>query len=254
MPDGKAHLELPKPVSSLSVEGVRVAPPGGARLVVQDVTFRLTTGSALGIVGPSASGKSSLARGLIGVWPVVGGAVRLDEAKLDQWPAGALGRHVGYLPQDVQLFSGTVAQNIARLESAPASQAVIAAAMAAGVHEMILHLPEGYETEVGEGGASLSAGQQQQIALARALYGEPFLVVLDEPNSNLDTEGEEALTKAIAGIRARGGIAVVIAHRPSALASVDLVLVMIDGRAQFFGPRDEALAKLRRAPAAPAYR
>lgn len=252
MPDGKAQLELPKPVSSLSVEGIRVVPPGGTRMVVQDVTFRLAKGSALGVVGPSASGKSSLARVLVGAWQGVGGAVRLDEAKLDQWPATALGRHIGYLPQDVELFSGTVAQNIARLESAPPSQTVIAAAMAAGVHEMILHLPDGYETEVGEGGTSLSAGQQQRIALARALYGEPFLVVLDEPNSNLDTEGEEALTKAIAGVRSRGGIAVVIAHRPSALASVDLVLVMLDGRAQFFGPRDEALAKLRRPPAAPA--
>jgi PrtD family type I secretion system ABC transporter len=246
MPDGKAPLELPKPASSLSVEGIRVVPPGGTRMVVQDVTFRLAKGSALGIVGPSASGKSSLARALIGIWPAAAGAVRLDEG-----PASALGRHIGYLPQDVQLFSGTVAQNIARLDSAPPAQAVIAAAMATGVHEMILHLPDGYETEVGEGGASLSAGQQQRIALARALYGEPFLVVLDEPNSNLDSEGEEALTKAIAGVRARGGIAVVIAHRPSAGASVDLVLVMVDARAQFFGPRDEALAKLRPAPAAP---
>jgi PrtD family type I secretion system ABC transporter len=252
MPDDKAQLELPKPVSSLSVEGIRVVPPGGTRMAVQDVTFRLAKGSALGVVGPSASGKSSLARVLVGVWQAAGGAVRLDEAKLDQWTPSALGRHVGYLPQDVQLFSGTVAQNIARLESAPPSSAVIAAAQAAGVHEMILHLPDGYETEVGEGGAALSAGQQQRIALARALYGDPFLVVLDEPNSNLDTEGEEALTKAIAGVRARGGIAVVIAHRPSALASVDLVLVMVGGQAQFFGPKDEALAKLRRAPAAPA--
>jgi len=251
MPDGQAQLELPKPVSTLSVEGIRVVPPGGTRMVVQDVTFRLEKGSALGVVGPSASGKSSLARVLVGVWQAAGGAVRLDEAKLDQWTPSALGRHVGYLPQDVQLFSGTVAQNIARLESAPPSPAVIAAAQAAGVHEMILHLPDGYETEVGEGGALLSAGQQQRIALARALYGDPFLVVLDEPNSNLDTEGEEALTKAIAGVRARGGIAVVIAHRPSALASVDLVLVMVDARLQFFGPRDEALSKLRRAPAAP---
>src|SRR5262245_17888512 len=252
MPDGQAQLELPKPVSTLSVEGIRVVPPGGTRMVVQDVTFRLEKGSALGVVGPSASGKSSLARVLVGVWQAAGGAVRLDEAKLDQWTPSALGRHVGYLPQDVELFLGTVAQNIARLESAPPSQAVIAAAQAAGVHEMILHLPDGYETDVGEGGAALSAGQQQRIALARALYGDPFLVVLDEPNSNLDTEGEEALTKAIAGVRARGGIAVVIAHRPSALASVDLVLVMVGGQAQFFGPRDEALAKLRRAPAAPA--
>jgi ATP-binding cassette subfamily C protein len=252
LPDGKAPLELPRPVASLSVEGIRVVPPGGTRLVVQDVTFRLNKGSALGIVGPSASGKSSLARALVGAWQSAGGAVRLDEAKLDQWAANSLGRHVGYLPQDVELFSGTVAQNIARLDSEPPSQAVIAAATAAGVHDMILHLPEGYETEIGEGGTSLSAGQRQRIALARALYGDPFLVVLDEPNSNLDTDGEEALTKAIAGVRARGGIAIVIAHRPSALASVDLVLVMVDGRAQFFGPRDEALAKLRRQPAAPA--
>jgi PrtD family type I secretion system ABC transporter len=247
-PESNTQLELPKPDSSLSVEGIRVVPPGSNRIVVQDVTFQLAKGSALGVIGPSASGKSCLARALVGIWQLAGGAVRLDGATLDHWPPDALGRHIGYLPQDVELFSGTVAQNIARLESAPASKDVIAAATAAGVHEMILHLPEGYETQVGEGGASLSAGQQQRIALARALYGDPFLVVLDEPNSNLDAEGEEALKKAIAGVRAHGGIAVVIAHRPSALASVDLVLVMLAGKVQAFGPKDEVLAKLQGRP------
>jgi ATP-binding cassette subfamily C protein PrsD len=159
-----------------------------------------------------------------------------------------LGRHVGYLPQDVELFSGTVAQNIARFQAEPKADDVIAAAQAAGVHELILRLPEGYATEIGESGTALSAGQRQRIALARALYGDPFLVVLDEPNSNLDAEGDEALTKAILSIRARAGIAVVIAHRPSTLAGVDLVLVMAQGKAQLFGPKEEVLAKMMRRP------
>ena len=205
-------------------------------------------GTALGIIGPSACGKSSLARALVGVWGPARGTIRLDGAALDQWPAEALGRHIGYLPQDVELFSGTVAQNIARFEAEPDPEDVIAAAKAAGVHELILRLPEGYETEIGEGGAALSAGQRQRIALARALYRDPFLVVLDEPNSNLDAEGEEALDQAILGVRARGGIVIVIAHRPSALAGVDQVLVMAQGRAQVFGPKDEVLAKMMQRP------
>jgi ATP-binding cassette subfamily C protein len=249
MPADEAQLALPKPVSSFSAEGISVVPPGDTRIVVQDVGFRLAKGNALGVIGPSASGKSCLVRALVGIWHPVRGTVRVDGATLEQWSASALGGHIGYLPQDVELFSGSVSQNIARLAAAPDSKAVITAATAAGVHDMILRLPEGYETEVGEGGASLSAGQQQRIALARALYGDPFLVVLDEPNSNLDSEGEEALTKAIAGVCARGGIAIIVAHRPSALASVDLVLVMSNGKAQLFGPRDEVLAKLRRPPA-----
>ena len=162
----------------------------------------------------------------------------------------ALGRHIGYLPQDVELFAGTVAQNIARFEPEPDAEAMIAAAQAAGVHELILRLPDGYETQIGEGGAALSAGQRQRIALARALYRDPFLVVLDEPNSNLDAEGEQALTQAILGVRARGGIVIVVAHRPSALAGVDQVLVMAEGRVQAFGPKDEVLAKLLGTPAA----
>jgi ATP-binding cassette subfamily C protein len=239
-------MALPVPGASISVEAVSAAPPGAQRLVVADVTFNLEAGQGLGIIGPSASGKSSLARALVGVWPAIRGKVRLDGAALDQWSSDDLGRHVGYLPQDVELFAGSVADNISRFDPDPKPEAVIKAAKAAGVHDMILRLPEGYETEIGEGGAILSAGQRQRVALARALYRDPFLVVLDEPNSNLDGEGEQALTEAILGVRARRGIPIVIAHRPSALAGVDRVLVMAEGRSQAFGPKDEVLAKIMR--------
>ena len=220
---------------------------------MHDIQFTLKAGSALGIVGPSASGKSSLVRAIVGVWPAVRGCVRLDGATIDQWTPAARGHHIGYLPQDVELFEGTVAQNIARFEQDPPAAAVIAAAKAAGVHDLIVNLPAGYETELGERGTALSAGQQQRIALARALYGDPFLVVLDEPNSNLDAEGEEALTKAILGVRARGGIVIIVAHRPSALAAVDHVLAMVGGTQQAFGPKDQLLARpIRRESNAPA--
>ncbi|HVV92114.1 MAG TPA: type I secretion system permease/ATPase [Hyphomicrobiales bacterium] len=244
-------MALPRPKASLAVGNVSVAPPGGNFLVVQDVNFTLHAGSGLGIIGPSASGKSSFARALVGVWPVVRGSVRIDDATLDQWSDEALGRWIGYLPQDVELFAGSVAQNIARFESEPDPEAIISAARAAGVHDLILRLPNGYETQIGEAGTALSAGQRQRIALARALYGDPFLVVLDEPNSNLDAEGEGALTQAILGVRARGGIPVVIAHRPNALAGVDHVLMMAAGRMQAFGPKDEVLKRVlqQRAPA-----
>ena len=172
------------------------------------------------------------------------GRIRLDGAAFDQWSAESLGQHIGYLPQDVELFAGTVAQNIARFAPTPDPNAVIAAANAANVHDLIVGLPEGYKTQIGEGGQALSAGQAQRIALARALYGDPFLVVLDEPNSNLDAEGDEALSRAILGVRARGGIVVVIAHRPSAIASVDMLLMMNQGRAQAFGPKDEVLSRV----------
>jgi ATP-binding cassette subfamily C protein len=243
---GEDPLKLPAPQSVLSVENAGTGAPGGQRFAIQDVAFQLKAGSGLGIIGPSASGKSSLARMIVGVWPTWRGKVRLDGAAIEQWLPEDLGRHIGYLPQDVELFGGTVAQNIARFEPDPKPETIIEAAKSANVHEMILQLPNGYETQVGEAGAALSGGQRQRIALARALYGDPFLVVLDEPNSNLDSEGEQALTAAIVSIRARGGIVVVIAHRPSALAGIDVVLVMGEGRMQSFGPKDEVLSKVLR--------
>ena len=216
-------------------------PPGSKRTVVQGVSFSLNAGQAVGIVGPSASGKSSLVRAILGVWPSIAGKVRIDGAELDQWSRDQLGNHIGYLPQDVSLCEGTVAENISRFEDDPPADAIIAAAKAAGVHDLILRLPDGYETRVGENGETLSAGQRQRIGLARALYGDPFLIVLDEPNSNLDTDGEQALVKAILGVRERGGIVIVIAHRPSVLSAVDFVLVLFDGQMRAFGKRDEVL-------------
>ncbi|WP_238296486.1 type I secretion system permease/ATPase, partial [Methylobacterium soli] len=248
---GQPHA-LPAPSRGLSVEGVSVAPPGTPRLVVQDVTFALQAGQGLGVIGPSASGKSSLVRALVGVWPALRGKVRLDGAALDQWSSGDLGRHLGFLPQEVELFAGSVAENISRFEVDADPDLVIAAARAAGVHELILRLSEGYDTRIGEGGAGLSAGQRQRVGLARALYRDPFLVILDEPNANLDNEGENALTQAILGVRRRGGICVVVAHRPSALAAVDLVLMMADGRAQAFGPKDEVFKRVLRPAPEPA--
>ncbi|RWC64604.1 type I secretion system permease/ATPase [Mesorhizobium sp.] len=246
LPEAATSISLPAPTSALAVEGVSVTPPGERRVVVQDAGFALEKGAGLGIIGPSASGKSTLVRAIAGIWLPVRGTVRLDGATLDQWSPEELGSHIGYLPQDVQLFDGTIAENIARFEPQAASDKILAAARAAGVHDLVVHLPEGYETRIGEAGSALSAGQRQRVALARALYGDPFLVILDEPNSNLDAEGEAALTEAIQGVRERGGIAVVVAHRPSALASLDQVLVMANGRVQAFGPKNEVLNKVTR--------
>jgi ATP-binding cassette, subfamily C, type I secretion system permease/ATPase len=253
LPSERLSMQLPAPATELLVENVTVVPPGGRSTVVQGVSFRLQAGSGLGIIGPSGSGKSSLVRSLVGAWLPIRGTIRLDGAALEQWSSEELGRHIGYLPQDVELFAGTVAQNISRFVSESDPMAIIAAAKAAGVHELVLRLPEGYETQIGEGGAALSAGQRQRIGLARALYGDPFLVVLDEPNSNLDMEGDEALAQAVLSVRKRGGILVIVAHRATALAAVDFVLLMGDGRPQAFGPRDEIMAKLfRRVQAVPA--
>jgi ATP-binding cassette subfamily C protein len=251
-PEQLQRLQLPAPTQSLTVEGLMVAPPGAQKPSVLDAAFTLKAGSAAGVIGPSASGKSTLARALVGVWRPARGAVRLDGASIDQWPVGSLGQHIGYLPQGVELIEGTIAENIGRFDPDAPAEAIVAAAKTAGVHDMIVNFPAGYETPIGEQGTNLSAGQQQRVALARALYGNPFLVVLDEPNSNLDSEGEEALTKAILSVRARGGIVVVIAHRPSALAAVDQVVVMARGSQQAFGPKEEVLAKMLRRDPAPA--
>ena len=244
LPERRPPLQLPRPENSLAVEAVSASPPGEQRLVVQDVNFALKSGDGLGIIGPSASGKTSLARLIVGVWQPVRGKVRLDGAALDQWSLFSLGRNIGYLPQDVELFDGTIAENISRFDAEADDDVIIAAARTAGVHELIIRLPEGYETKIGERGAALSAGQRQRVALARALYRDPFLVVLDEPNSNLDSDGEEALTQAISGVRSRGGIVIVIAHRANAIAAMDQVLVLSQGRQQAFGPRDEILRQI----------
>ncbi|HMJ98716.1 MAG TPA: type I secretion system permease/ATPase [Reyranella sp.] len=244
---------LQNPSKRLSVEGVSIVPPGDQKIIVQDVTFALEAGNGLGVIGPSGSGKSSLIRALVGVWQPVRGKVRLDGAALDQWSSDILGRHIGYLPQDVELFAGSVAQNICRFDPEATSESIIKAAREAGVHDMIIKMREGYDTQIGEQGTALSAGQAQRVALARALYGDPFLIVLDEPNSNLDTEGDEALTRAVRGARERGAIVVVVAHRPIGIEAVDMLLVLKDGRVQAFGPKETVLGQVlqRVAPPAP---
>ncbi len=209
--------------------------------IIRGLSFEIRAGEAVGIVGPSASGKSSLARAIVGLWPAFGGDIRLDGASLSQWAPEARGRHIGYLPQDVSLFEGTIAENIARFDPEASSALIIAAARAAGVYDMIVGFAEGFDTRVGEQGRALSAGQRQRIGLARALYADPFLVVLDEPNSNLDVEGELALAQAIDGIRSRQGVVLVIAHRSSVLSGVDKVLVLEGGRAKAFGPESDIL-------------
>ena len=250
LPARAAPMQLQPPVHRLTVENVSASPPGVPKIVAQDIAFELEAGQGLGVIGPSGSGKSSLARMLVGVWQPVRGKVRLDGAALDQWAPDALGSHIGYLPQDVELLAGTVAQNIARFEPEPDNEAIIAAAKSVGVHDLIVRLPAGYDTPIGEQGSALSAGQAQRIALARAVYRDPFLVVLDEPNSNLDSEGEEALTRAILGVRERKGIIVVVAHRPSAIAGVDRLLVMNQGKVQAIGPKEEVLSKVLQRPLA----
>ena len=244
MPVKLAPTLLQSPTSRLSVEGVGIAAPGDQKVIVQDVTFALNAGAGLGVIGPSGSGKSSLARALVGVWQPYRGKVRLDGAALDQWSTDVIGRHIGYLPQDVELFAGTVAQNICRFDPEAKPESVLVAAKDAGVHGMIIKMRDGYNTQVGEQGTALSAGQAQRVALARALYGDPFLVVLDEPNSNLDTEGDEALTRAVRSARERGAIVVVVAHRPIGIEAVDQILVLRDGRMQAFGPKETVLAQV----------
>jgi ATP-binding cassette subfamily C exporter for protease/lipase/ATP-binding cassette subfamily C protein EexD len=240
---GTVRTELPAPAGRLAAETLVYRVPGRDAPILRGVSFQLAEGESLGLIGPSASGKSTLARLIVGIWAPVGGVMRLDGADVSQWPREQLGQCIGYLPQDVELFPGTVADNICRLGE-PDSAAVVRAAQRAFCHDMILRLPKGYDTELGESGMALSPGQQQRIGLARALYGEPRLVVLDEPNSNLDGEGEEALQSALRELRAARVTVVVIAHRPSLLASMDKLLVLRAGAVDVFGPREEVMSRV----------
>ena len=241
-------MALPPPTGALRIDRLVVNPPGSKRAVINGIDLTLTKGEVLGVIGPSASGKSSLARAIVGVWPASHGTVRFDGAEISQWSREAIGPHIGYLPQDIELFAGSVAENIARFGEVD-SEKVIQAATQAGIHQMILHFPSGYETQLGPGGMGLSGGQKQRIALARALYGNPALVVLDEPNSNLDDTGETALVAAIKSLREIGSTVILITHRPNVLAVIDKLLVMQDGTQKLFGPRDQVLQALR--PATP---
>lgn len=246
-----ANMPLPRPDGRLVATRATYHLPKHSEAILKGVSFELEPGEALGLVGPSAAGKTTLARLIVGSLAPTTGAVRLDSANLSDWDSADRGQYIGYLPQDIELFDGTVQENIARMADAP-SEAVIEAAQLAGVHEMILHLPDGYDTQIGEGGAVLSGGQRQRIALARAMFGDPRLVLLDEPNSNLDREGDTALRKAIINLRERGVTLVVIAHRPNVLEQVDKVLVLREGQVEMFGPKDEVVAKLMgQSPAKP---
>ncbi len=242
-PPRQPGMSLPPPEGRVSVEQLVAGAPGSQVPILKGVNFSLQPGEVLGIIGPSASGKSTLARLLVGVWPAMSGKVRLDGADVYTWNKAELGRYVGYLPQDIELFDGTIAENIARFGEIDAEK-VVEAARRAGVHEMILRFPKGYDTPIGEAGSVLSGGQRQRIALARALYGDPVLIVLDEPNSNLDDSGEAALVQAVLQLKQAGRTVVLITHRTSILAVVDKLLLLVDGSVQLFGPRNEVLAAL----------
>lgn len=239
-------LDLPAPTRAVQVENLTVVPPGSVTPTLIDVRFSARAGAAVGIIGPSGSGKSTLARALVGVWPAARGAVLLDGAPLIQWSEDARSRHIGYLPQDVELFNGTIAENIARFKPDATDESIVAAAQTAGCHELILSFKDGYTTMIGDGGRALSAGQRQRIALARALYGDPFLIVLDEPNSNLDGYGDSALNRAISLAKSRGAVVIVVAHRPSALSATDTLVLFENGRLIDHGPRDDVLQKVMR--------
>ncbi|WP_366142353.1 type I secretion system permease/ATPase [uncultured Roseibium sp.] len=242
--DEPEKMDLPIPTQKLKAEQVFCGPFGEAMPFVQNISLELSAGDGLGIIGPSGSGKSTFARALVGATPSLKGVVRFDGSELGQWPSAKRGDFIGYLPQDLQLFDGTIAENIARFNAEASSEKIIEAAKLADVHDLIVSLPDGYNTVIGRSGRLLSAGQRQRIALARALYGNPFLVVLDEPNSNLDAEGEGALTNAIKAMRDKGSIVVVIAHRPSAIATVDKILCLKEGKMVGFGPKEDVLKQV----------
>ncbi|WNW14430.1 type I secretion system permease/ATPase (plasmid) [Pseudomonas sp. DTU_2021_1001937_2_SI_NGA_ILE_001] len=242
-PEEPVRMPLPAPSGALSIERLVVTPPGLQRPAVNGATFKLEKGEVLAIIGPSASGKSSLIRAMVGIWPAGHGSVRLDGAEIGQWSREALGPHLGYLPQDIELFDGSIAQNIARFGEVDSAK-VIEAAQLAGIHEMILHFPKGYDTLLGSGGLGLSGGQKQRVGLARALYGKPALIVLDEPNSNLDEAGEAALVQGVRKLKEEGSTVVLVTHRPNVLGVVDKLLFLKDGVQQLFGPRDQVMKTL----------
>jgi ATP-binding cassette subfamily C protein EexD len=245
------RMPLPAPKGELRAEQAVVIPPGSKFAVIKGVNFVIHPGTFVGLIGASASGKSTMARALLGIWPVANGAMRLDGADVVQCDRNLVGQYMGYLPQDIELFDGTIAENIARFGVVDSNK-VVAAAQAAGVHDMILHLPQGYDTEIGASGGVLSAGQRQRVGLARALYGDPVLVVLDEPNSNLDDVGEQALARALVALKQRGATIIVITHRVGILSLVDRIMVLNEGALALDGPRDEVLAKLNQRQIPPA--
>lgn len=243
VPPEPARTALPRPAAHLRAENLTIVPPGQAQASIRMLNFEVKPGQALGVIGPSGAGKSSVARAITGVWRPAGGKIRLDDAALDQFEPAVLGRHIGYLPQRVQMFDGTIAENIAGLAEHPDDAAVVKAAQAADAHQMILRLPDGYDTMLSSGGGLLSGGQLQRIGLARAHYGDPVLLVLDEPNSSLDNDGAEALNRAVVAMKAAGGAVLIMAHRPSAIRECDLLMVLDGGNMRAFGPRDQVLAK-----------
>lgn len=245
-PEETQTTQLPAPEGRVAFEQVVFAPPGASEAVLKNVGFELPAGEVMAVIGPSASGKSTLCRLMVGIWMPRSGHVRLDGADVYRWNREDFGRYVGYLPQDVELFAGSIRDNIARMRDGVSDEAVVEAAWLAGCHDMILQFPDGYDTEVGPGGTSISGGQRQRIGLARAVFGSPKLIVLDEPDSNLDQEGEAALVQAVRLLKERGSTAVLVTHRRSFMRDVDRVLVMYDGQVAMFGARDEVLKKLQR--------
>lgn len=245
-PERAVGMELPKPTGAVTIEAVTAAPPGSTTPVLRNLSFAIAAGDVVGVIGPSGSGKSTLARLLVGVWPALGGKVRLDGADIYQWNKAELGPNIGYLPQEIELFAGTVNENIARFGDIDPEQ-VVAAAKRAGVHDMILHLPKGYDTMLGEGGAGLSGGQKQRLGLARAMYGNPSLLVLDEPNSNLDDVGEQALVQAVMALRQQGKTVVLITHRTNIIGVTNKLLILRDGMLSMFGPTQDVLNALNEA-------
>lgn len=244
IPYDTERTDLPRPRAILDANQVTIVPPGEQQASLRMISFRITPGQAVGVIGPSGAGKSTLAKAITGVWQPAGGKIRLDGAALDQYEPDVLGQYIGYLPQRVQLFDGTIKENIARMSPMPDDAAVVKAAKAAGAHQMILNFPDGYDTRVTMAGGRLSGGQMQRIGLARAIYGDPVILVLDEPNSNLDNDGSEALNAAIKQFKAEGKIVMIMAHRPAAIKECDMLLMIENGMRRAFGPKDEVLREL----------